>query len=402
MAQLISIDDLSKNKPLARNSFALFELGFRPFFLLGSVFAFLAIIPWVLTLHGALSNSNLAPNYSTWWHAHEMIFGFALAIIMGFLLTAAQDWTGVPSARGGLLIGLVVLWLLPRVGLATLAALPQFPLWLWACSDLAATIGVTLVLARMIVKVQQWRNAPFVLIMSVFALLNAMSYYDHASGQSAWATHIHYAAVWLIAIVVNLMGGRVIPAFTQNAVKYGRKPESPWLLRLTSIGLVLMGLAWLFDVPLALRIVAGFTALALFYRWHLWGWYATARTPLLWSLHISFVALPLACALLALGYPTSGALHLLTIGAIAGLIIAMMSRVSLGHTARMLVAPRWMKIAYAAIIIAAVLRALATYWPQAYLPLIDASVLFWLLSFGCFWVYYTPMLLRARLDGKRG
>ena len=384
MAQLISIDDLSKNKPLARNSFALFELGFRPFFLLGSVFAFLAIIPWVLTLHGALSNSNLAPNYSTWWHAHEMIFGFALAIIMGFLLTAAQNWTGVPSARGGLLIGLVVLWLLPRVGLATLAALPQFPLWLWACSDLAATIGVTLVLARMIVKVRQWRNAPFVLIMSVFALLNAMSYYDHASGQSAWATHIHYAAVWLIAIVVNLMGGRVIPAFTQNAVKYGRKPESPWLLRLTSIGLVLMGLAWLFDVPLALRIVAGFTALALFYRWHLWGWYATARTPLLWSLHISFVALPLACALLALGYPTSGALHLLTIGAIAGLIIAMMSRVSLGHTARMLVAPRWMKIAYAAIIIAAVLRALATYWPQAYLPLIDASVLFWLLSFGCF------------------
>ena len=402
MAQLISIDDLSKNKPLARNSFALFELGFRPFFLLGSVFAFLAIIPWVLTLHGALSNSNLAPNYSTWWHAHEMIFGFALAIIMGFLLTAAQNWTGVPSARGGLLIGLVVLWLLPRVGLATLAALPQFPLWLWASSDLAATIGVTLVLARMIVKVRQWRNAPFVLIMIVFALLNAMSYYAHASGQNAWVTHIHYAAVWLIAIVVNLMGGRVIPAFTQNAVKYGRKPESPWLLRLTSIGLVLMGLAWLFDVPLALRIVAGFTALALFYRWHLWGWYATARTPLLWSLHISFVALPLACALLALGYPTSGALHLLTIGAIAGLIIAMMSRVSLGHTARMLVAPRWMKIAYAAIIIAAVLRALATYWPQAYLPLIDASVLFWLLSFGCFWVYYTPMLLRARLDGKRG
>ena len=80
----------------------------------------------------------------------------------------------------------------------------------------------------------------------------------------------------------------------------------------------------------------------------------------------------------------------------------MMSRVSLGHTARMLVAPRWMKIAYAAIIIAAVLRALAAYWQQAYLPLIDASMMFWLLSFGCFWVYYTPMLLRARLDGKRG
>ena len=402
MAQLISIDNLSKNKPVPRNTFALFELGFRPFFLLGSVLAFLIIIPWVLTLHGVLSASILAPNYSTWWHAHEMIFGFSLAIIMGFLLTAAQNWTGVPSARGGLLIGLVGLWLLPRIGLATLAAFPQFPLWLWALCDLAAIIGVTLVLARMILKVKQWRNAPFLLIMTVFAVLNAMSYYAHASGQTAWATQIPYAAVWLIAIVVNLMGGRVIPAFTQNAVKYGRKPESPWLLRLTSVGLVLMGLAWLFDLTIALRIVSGFTSVALFYRWHLWGWYATGRTPLLWSLHISFVALPLACALLAIGYPNSGALHLLTIGAIAGLIIAMMSRVSLGHTARMLVAPRWMKLAYAAIIIAAVLRTLATYWPQAYLPLIDASVLFWLIAFGCFLVYYTPMLLRSRLDGKRG
>lgn len=91
MAQLISIDDLTKNKPIPHNTFALFELGFRPFFLLGSVLAFLIIIPWVLTLHGVLSASILAPNYSTWWHAHEMIFGFALAIIMGFLLTAAQN-----------------------------------------------------------------------------------------------------------------------------------------------------------------------------------------------------------------------------------------------------------------------------------------------------------------------
>ena len=398
MAQLISIDDLTQKKPLNPKGFALFELAFRPFFLLGNLFALLAIIPWVLALHGTLA----LPQLSTWWHAHEMIFGFSLAIILGFLLTAAQTWTGVPSVRGRWLALLVLLWLLPRMGLVFL---PDVPLAVWAASDFLCHLGAWCVLARMIIQVKQWRNAPFLALLLLFALLSLASYYAQATEQMVWVTRIHYASVGVIAVVLNLMGGRVIPAFTQNATKYGRKPESPWLLRLSNTGLLLMAVFWLLDAPMALQITAGLTALVLFYRWHGWGWYATRNNPLLWSLHLSFVCLPLACTLLAFAYPASGALHVLTVGAIAGLIVAMTSRVALGHTGRMLKAPRWMPLAYGLMFLAAILRGLAGLihvWPRAYLPLIDAAMLCWVVSLLIFLLYYTQILLRPRLDGKPG
>ena len=398
MAQLISIDDLTQKKPLNPKGFALFELAFRPFFLLGNLFALLSIIPWVLALHGTLA----LPQLSTWWHAHEMIFGFSLAIILGFLLTAAQTWTGVPSVRGRWLALLVLLWLLPRMGLVFL---PDAPLAVWAASDFLCHLGAWCVLARMIIQVKQWRNAPFLALLLLFALLSLASYYAQATEQMVWVTRIHYASVGVIAVVLNLMGGRVIPAFTQNATKYGRKPESPWLLRLSNTGLLLMAVFWLLDAPMALQITAGLTALVLFYRWHGWGWYATRNNPLLWSLHLSFVCLPLACTLLAFAYPASGALHVLTVGAIAGLIVAMTSRVALGHTGRMLKAPRWMPLAYGLMFLAAILRGLAGLihvWPRAYLPLIDAAMLCWVVSLLIFLLYYTQILLRPRLDGKPG
>ena len=398
MAQLISIDDLTQKKLLNPKGFALFELAFRPFFLLGNLFALLAIIPWVLALHGTLA----LPQFSTWWHAHEMIFGFSLAIILGFLLTAAQTWTGVPSVRGRWLALLVLLWLLPRMGLVFL---PDVPLAVWAASDFLCHLGAWCVLARMIIQVKQWRNAPFLALLLLFALLSLASYYAQATEQMVWVTRIHYASVGVIAVVLNLMGGRVIPAFTQNATKYGRKPESPWLLRLSNTGLLLMAVFWLLDAPMALQITAGLTALVLFYRWHGWGWYATRNNPLLWSLHLSFVCLPLACTLLAFAYPASGALHVLTVGAIAGLIVAMTSRVALGHTGRMLKAPRWMPLAYGLMFLAAILRGLAGLihvWPRAYLPLIDAAMLCWGVSLLIFLLYYTRILLRPRLDGKPG
>ena len=168
MAQLISIDDLTQKKPLNPKGFALFELAFRPFFLLGNLFALLSIIPWVLALHGTLALQQL----STWWHAHEMIFGFSLAIILGFLLTAAQTWTGVPSVRGRWLALLVLLWLLPRMGLVFL---PDVPLAVWAASDFLCHLGAWCVLARMIIQVKQWRNAPFLALLLLFALLSLAS-----------------------------------------------------------------------------------------------------------------------------------------------------------------------------------------------------------------------------------
>lgn len=164
MAQLISIDDSDYRKPLNPNDFALFELASRPFFLLGNLFALLAIIPWVLTLHGTLT----LPHLSTWWHAHEMIFGFALAIILGFLLTAAQTWMWRAEVRGQRLALLVALWAVAAYwsGLFAQCAFGRLGDIRFLCH-----LGVC-VLARMIIQVKQWRNAPFLALLLLFALLS--------------------------------------------------------------------------------------------------------------------------------------------------------------------------------------------------------------------------------------
>ena len=395
MSQLFSIEDLTRKDVHSTPKFALFELGFRPFFLLGGVFALLAVIPWVLALHGIV----LGQTASIWWHAHEMIFGFALAIIYGFLLTAGQNWTGVASPRGLPLLILVLLWLLPRLGLAFL---PQVPLLIWAMCDVLANLAVMAVMARMVFKAKQWRNAPFVLILAGFAMLNGFSYFTYITGHLDIATRIHDASLWVIAIVINLMGGRVIPAFTQGATHFKRPTEPIWLLRASTVALLLVALAWLIDTPVFLRMMSAITAGLLFYRWNMWGWTFSLKNPLLWSLHLSFVCLPIACGLIALGYPRSGALHVLTIGAVTGLIVSMMSRVSLGHTGRMLKAPRLMPWAFGLIACAALLRAVAAVWDSAYLYLIDGALLLWVLAFACFVWHYALILLHSRLDGKRG
>ena len=395
MSQLISIEDLTRKDVRSTPKFALFELGFRPFFLLGGIFALLAPIAWVLSLHGV----TLGFTTSVWWHAHEMIFGFALAIIYGFLLTAGQNWTGIASPRGRVLLILVLLWLLPRL---SLVFLPQTPLLIWAMSDILANLAVMTVMTRMVFKAKPWRNAPFALILMGFTVLNGFSYATYITGHLDLATRIHDASLWLVAVVMNLMGGRVIPAFTQGATHFKRPTEPIWLLRASTVALLLVALAWLMDVSVFVRMISAVAAGLLFYRWRMWGWQFSLKNPLLWSLHLSFVCLPIACGLIALGYPRSGALHVLSIGAMTGLIVSMMSRVSLGHTGRMLTPPRLMPWAFGFIICAALLRAVAGVWDSAYLYLIDGTLLLWVLAFAFFVWHYAPILMHSRVDGKRG
>lgn len=395
MSQLFSIEDLTQKKTHTAATFALFELGFRPFFLFGSVYALLAIIQWGLLLHGIVQS----PISSVWWHAHEMIFGFSLAIIYGFLLTAGQNWTGVASPRGVPLFFLVLLWALPRFGLVFV---PNAPVLVWAMFDVLLNLAVMTVMARMVLKSKQWRNMPFVIILALFALFNVGSYATQITAHLNIATRIHEASLWLIAIVINIIGGRVIAFFTQNATAFTREPDPVWLFRATVIGLVLVMFLWLLDMALILRWVSAVTAVLLFYRWLTWGWLYTFNNPLLWSLHLSFVCLPMACALIALDYPQSGALHLLTIGGITGLILSMMSRVSLGHTGRALTTPRLMPWAFGLIAGSAFLRTLAVAGSDVYLYLLDGALLLWVLAFACFIGHYIQILILTRVDGKRG
>ena len=391
MATLIPIAE-----PRPTHSFALFELAFRPFFLLGAVFALFAALPWMLNLHGMVFNPHIN---AMWWHSHEMIFGFALAIIMGFLLTAAQNWTGVPSPRDVPLMVLVGLWLLPRLFLPFAHSLP---IGVLMASDVLAGAGVALVLARMVFKAKQWRNLPFALMVGMLTVLNGLSYWTASHDNMLGAMRIHEAALLWVALVMNMLGGRVIPFFTERASSYTRQNEPKWLLSVSNIALILTSVTMLLDNDVALRISAAASALIVFYRWNHWGWRASFHNPLLWSLHLSFACLPLACALLAFGYPRSGALHLFTIGAMTGLIVSMMSRVSLGHTGRELKVARPLPWAYGLLFIAGLARASAAIWPQMYLPLLDITLTCWMLALGIFVYYYAGVLLRPRVDGRRG
>ena len=397
MTQFIFIDDLQISKNNALRKWALFDLGFRPLFLLGSVFALLAIIPWVLSLHGVAFNPT---GGGLWWHAHEMIFGFALAIVFGFLLTAGQNWTGVPSASGGELVVLIGLWLLPRL----LLSFDVLPWWLAMLLDVGAGLAVAAVLARMLIKVKQWRNVPLVGVLLMLTVLNGTSYVAMAYGRVDIALRIHHGALLWVAVVMNIMGGRVIAFFTERGAGVPRTIEPKWLSGASSAGLIVFSMALMcFGLePIAMRLLAGVVAVLVGYRWSHWGWRASFKNPLLWSLHVSFVCLPASLALMALGVSISPALHLFTIGAMSGLILSMMSRVSLGHTGRTLQVLPAMRWAYGLMITSALVRMSAGWVPTLYLHLIDGALLLWLLSWGIFLWRYALILLRPRLDGRRG
>ena len=391
MATLLHI-----SKSATEKKFALFELGFRPFFLLGGLFACVSVLPWVLSLHGV---AFMPLGGGLWWHVHEMIFGFALAIIIGFLLTAAQNWTGVPSATGGLLAMLTLLWLLPRV-LLPFVSMDFW--WLVMGLDVAAALTAASVLARMVIKAGQWRNAPFVVILLVFSVLNALSYWFIHLNDFASSLRVMESVLWLVAVVMNMMGGRVIAFFTERAGEFTRRAEPKWLLSASNAALLGLAVAFLFESDVPMRIFALMSALLVGYRFSLWGWQASFKAPLLWSLHVSFFSLPLACALLAAGFVRSGALHVFTIAAMSGLIMAMVSRVSLGHTGRSLTTPKGMAVAYVLLVLAALLRVLAVVWTQAYLPLIDSALLLWMLAWLIFLYHYARMYFLPRTDGRPG
>lgn len=392
---VISIEDL-KSKPSKSTDWALFDLGFRPFFLLGSLFALLAVIPWVLNVHGV----EFTPTGGgLWWHGHEMIFGFALAVVFGFLLTAAQNWTNVPSASGYGLMVLVGLWLVPRI-LLPFAAVPW---WLPMLLDMTAGVGISAVLLRMLVKVKQWRNLPLVGVVLMLIVLNGVSYMTMAYEHADWSLRIHHAALLWVAVVMNIMGGRVIAFFTERGTGVPRQTEPKWLGWSSNTLLICFAMAFMVEgnEPIWVRIVAAMTALLVSYRWSFWGWRHSGKNPLVWSLHISFLCLPISCALMALHVGFSLSLHVFTIGAMSGLILSMMSRVSLGHTGRMLKAPSGMAYAYGLLMLAALLRvlasALSSTWPVAYFPLLDSALLAWIVAWLLFVWRYALILIRPRV-----
>jgi uncharacterized protein involved in response to NO len=395
---LIPIEDLQKRPPLT--GWVPFALGFRPFFLAAGVYAVLLMALWLAMLQGGVEPGSLPPLV---WHGHEMLFGFTVAVIAGFLLTAAQNWTGIRTPSGKPLAALFLLWLAGRVAFL----LPGVPAGLVAAVDLAFLPVLALALALPILRAKQLHNYPFPVMLLALTVANALVH-GEALGWTATASEGLHLATYVVVTMIVVMGGRVIPSFTDNKL---RTRARRWkaieiLVPVVTIGALLA--AVVAPVSPATAVLAAIAAAVHAIR--LAGWYTKQywSVPLLWVLHLGYGWIALGFALLALaaagvGSAAGSALHAFTAGAIGVLTLGMMARVSLGHTGRMLEPAALMSWAFAAANLAALVRvAVPLVLPQAYATGMAVAGGLWTVAFVLFAAIYTPVLLRPRVDGKPG
>ena len=380
------------------------RLAFRPFFLAGSLFALVAVPLWLLAFFGALPDWQPTGGWLA-WHRHEMLFGFAVAIIAGFLLTAVQTWTGQPSLSGTPLIVLAALWLAARLGwLFNLPLVVLIPL------ELLFLVGLAAQMARLLWAVRQKRNYPIVAVLSLLAIVDAVMLTGLAQGSDALQRQGVLAGLWLVAALMGLIGGRVIPFFTQRGLGRVEQVKAwPWLENVLLVGSMLIAILHAAGLALVPQPLVGvlFLAVGLGHLVRLVRWYDGGiwKVPLLWSLHLAMLWLVVAMFGLALWHfgllaTSSPALHALTVGAMGGLILAMIARVTLGHTGRALQLPAGMAAGFVLFNLGSLARVfLSTQWPLQGLWL---AAVCWALAFAVYAWHYTPMLVSARVDGHPG
>ena len=359
---------------------------------------------WGLLLSAKISLPSLFP--VTFWHAHEMLFGFTGAIILGFLLTAVQNWTGYPGLQGKKLAALISLWLLGRIAMF---AFPPSLYWLTFIFELSWMPLAAWVLGKAVIHAKQWRNLFFIPLLLLMSVLNALSLYGLKNYDYIMAQRAIWSMLFLVFFIIAMMGGRVIPFFTSKGTGTEKIQPISYLENLALAPLLLLAIfTWLanfttFSATLAL--IAGIANLIRIIRWKP---LITQPVPLLWSLHLSYLLLSLglifyAFALFIPAINTTSMIHLAAIAGIGGVILAMISRVSLGHTGRSLNPSKWMNVAFLATAISGVVRVIFPYlMPDLILMAYWISVLFWCCAFSLFILLYAKMLLSARVDKRPG
>lgn len=389
---------------------AFLSLGFRPFFLIGALFAAVMIALWVPWFLGLISVPSAFPPAA--WHAHELLFGFMPAIIAGFLLTAVPNWTGRPPVRGAPLLALVALWLAGRIAIAVSTHLD--PGWTAALS-VAFPIALALVVGRDIIAADNRRNLKVVAVLLGLAAADALFHYEiWQFGRTKFA---HTLAVALALLLLMIVAGRIIPLFTSNWLMKNRPggalPATFGTFDMAAM--ILSGTALLGWVSLPLlddghwaRPVVG-TALiasgvANFVRQARWTPHRTFAEPLLAILHVAYVFVGVGFVLSGLGVLwddydfATGGLHAWTAGAIAVMMIAVMTRVSRGHTGRALTAPAGTVVLYAAILVAAVARICAGLHPELTTIFLPVAGLMWIAAFAGFALLYGRILMSPRVS----
>lgn len=383
-----------------------FAYGFRPFFLAALVYGLLAVAGWILIRATGFSPlPHLPPQL---WHGHEMLFGFVGAAIAGFLLTAVPSWTGMRGFAGWPLIVLTILWLAGRVTFALASQIDS----LWVASAelsflpvLAVMVGVPLLRAKN-------RNTPLLFVLVALWLVDATFLCAMSLGQLPLASRMLQIGLDIVLLLITVIGGRIVPSFTANALRR-RDIETgirnrPWIDRVAIASMALLVVA---DLVLPghrfLPVLLAVAALTQALRMSGWGGLRTLREPIVWVLHLAYLWLPVGLALRAVHSATgadwaSGWLHALGAGAAATMIVAVITRASLGHTGRALVVSRAVAIAYALLTLGAVTRVAATGLPYFYEWLLRIAASLWVVAFAIVLFVYAPILLRPRVDGRHG
>ncbi|MCO5100194.1 MAG: NnrS family protein [Burkholderiaceae bacterium] len=385
-------------------AFALWQLGFRPFYLLAGIFAALDILLWSLQFAGTIGQAVLR---GPLWHAHEMLFGYALAVIAGFLLTAVRNWTNQPTPTGVPLMILAAIWVLAR-----LLVLGPWPLAA-ALANAAFPIAVAIGIGVPIVRSRNRRNYFFV---GLLALLGVLALVVHAALDGLGGLDpLHGVRLGLdvVLFIMVVMAGRVVPMFTNNGIVGLDARRNPLVERL-SLGAVValfvvdllpaQALPWAAALAGGVALAAG---LANAVRLMLWQPWRTFTTPLVWVLHVAYAWIVVHLLLragVAVGIVThSVAIHALTVGGIGGLTLGMMTRTARGHTARPLRADRYEATMYLLVFAAAAVRVFGPLASPAHLiAFVQASAILWAGAFGLYVVRAWPVLTRPRLDGKPG
>jgi len=396
----------SSEKQQDSSGYALFRLGFRPFFLAASLFAIVAMAVWMaeLVFSVKLIPDSISPVY---WHAHEMIYGYALALIAGFLLTAVRNWTNIQTLHGGSLVVLVLLWLLARIAIlmpsdqALFAGLLLDNLFI-ICLSVALTIPV--------VKAKLWKNMAvvskiyFLLIGNVIYSLGLLGLFH--DGQRIGI----YIGLYMVLSLILVLSRRVVPMFIERGVGYSVTLKNHgWVDLACFILFLLFAVTDVFFTSPAITASLA-AALCVLHTIRLRGWYTPGiwKKPLLWVLYIGYgwmiVAFALKAASFAAGIPTSLAIHAFTVGGIGMMTLGMMSRISLGHTGRDIMSPpNGVSLMFSMLFVGAVIRViLPMISPENYQLWIALSQGLWIMAFTMFVYLYAVILLRPRADGRWG
>lgn len=381
---------------------------FRPFFLGAAIYAALAVPLWTAIWLGGLP----APGWllPTWWHGHEMIFGFVAAAIAGFLLTASPVWTGGRAISGAPLAGLVALWVAGRVCMALGGALPT---WVVAAVDVAFLPAVAGVVTRTLWGSGQHRNYAIVGILALLATANGAMHAEALELTAGTAARALRFAIDAVIVLILVVGGRITPAFTQNAFRRSGIERSvgswPWLNGLVIGAAAALALANLATVGTTTTgVLAGLAGLAAAARLGGWQSWHTRSDPLLWSLHagsawVAFGLVLVGASDLGVAIPRAAGLHALTAGAMGATILAVVTRVGLGHTGRPLELPDRVVWCHALVHAGALARVAAPFLggggQRAFLLVGGIS---WAAAFGVFAARYWHILTKPRPDGKPG